>query len=71
MCIDRRRDEVSKRNTQAAKAVRREQRQAAGPVPIVTHEPEVGLHPRLTRIEGRGGVPAGELARPGHHRRTH
>jgi hypothetical protein len=34
---------VSKRNSPAAKAARREQRQAARPVPAVTHEPEAAL----------------------------
>lgn len=34
---------MSKRNSHAAKAIRREQRQAARPVPGVTHEPEVPL----------------------------
>lgn len=47
---------MSKRNSHAAKAVRREQRQATRPTPIVTHEPEEALpgwpdshaHVRLT-----------------------
>lgn len=34
---------MSKRNSHVAKVVRREQRQAAQPVPAVTHEPEVAL----------------------------